>query len=87
MKSNKGMELPINTLIILTIAIVVLLALVIFFSGSFTPARGAVEGQSGTRSACAQYAANGCCTTPTGSGCAGVDKLPSDLKTCCVGVG
>jgi hypothetical protein len=48
----KGIELPINVLVIIVIVLVVLLAVVAMFFGGFTPATGSTSLQSATTATC-----------------------------------
>jgi hypothetical protein len=48
----KGLELPISTLIILVIALVILIAVIAIFSGSFGPASKGFSLETATRSTC-----------------------------------
>lgn len=48
----KAMELPISTLIIVVIAIIIFLALIAIFSGTFTPANKGFDLESATRATC-----------------------------------
>lgn len=48
----KGLELPINALVIIVIVLVVLLAVVAMFFGGFTPASGSTSLQSATTATC-----------------------------------
>jgi hypothetical protein len=48
----KAMELPISTIIIIVIAIIIFLALIAMFSGTFTPANKGFGLESATRATC-----------------------------------
>lgn len=61
---NKG-DLPINTAIILVLAIVVLLALVAFFLGVINPSRDALTDQAIKESFCNKYLSSRCTLQPT----------------------
>jgi hypothetical protein len=48
----KAMELPISTLVVIVIAIIIFLALIAIFSGTFTPANKGFDLESATRATC-----------------------------------
>ncbi|RLJ03467.1 MAG: hypothetical protein DRP11_00625 [Candidatus Aenigmatarchaeota archaeon] len=52
MVGRKGVSLPINTLVILAIAIIVLLAIVAFFMGAFTPGAEVQKARADFNKAC-----------------------------------
>jgi hypothetical protein len=56
----KGVELPVNALIIVIIGIVVLLALVALFFGVYNPGRGSMELDAVKNSACSTFVSMGC---------------------------
>jgi hypothetical protein len=58
----KGLELPVNILVIIIIAIIVLLALVALFLGGWTGV-GVVSSQSAKSEACAVLIGNSCHST------------------------
>ncbi|MBI4017582.1 MAG: hypothetical protein HY366_01405 [Candidatus Aenigmarchaeota archaeon] len=83
--SKKGVEITTNTLVILVIAIIVLLAVIAIFTGVWSPGTKTTQGLGDFNSACASYAASGCCASeppparcaeaPTGGGKSLVTKL------------
>ncbi len=68
--SKKGMELPINTLIIIAIAIIVILAVVVFFMGGFVGASKSIQDRQAFLDSCAFWTQMGCTGT-----------APSDVET------
>lgn len=58
--SKKGISLPVNVLVVLAIAIVVLLGVVAFFTGSLKPARTSTEAMNNFKACCTSYVLNGC---------------------------
>ncbi len=57
---RKGLELPMNTLVVVAIAIVILLAVAAFFTGIFGPAGKKWEYKQKFDEACRVYVAQGC---------------------------
>lgn len=53
---KKGLSMPVNMLVILAVAVLVLLAVVAFFMGGFDP--GAIEGETVVNECCAPTARN-----------------------------
>ena len=53
----KGSSLPMNTIVILVIAILVMSALLFFFFGTFTPGADAIQAQQVIATVCGEYAA------------------------------
>lgn len=60
----KGEELPINTLVIIVIAIIILLAVLYIFSGSFVPASKSISLETAKNNACRMLASRGCAVHP-----------------------
>ena len=56
----KGMELPVNTLIILVIAIIVLIAIVAFFWGVYDPSKQGMNLETAKTNACMMLNNLGC---------------------------
>lgn len=56
-----GVELSVRTVVILIMAIVVLIAVVAFFMGSWGPGTDATDCEAQVRSACLTYVTNNCC--------------------------
>lgn len=61
MKSRKGIELSINVLIVLAIAMIVLAGLVVMFMGSAGPGGETMKCQTKWNAACANYIGAGGC--------------------------
>jgi hypothetical protein len=62
----KGMELPVNTLIILVIAIIVLIAIIAFFLGVYKPSKESLGLETAKDNACQMLNSLGCKFAPTG---------------------
>lgn len=60
-QNKKGIELPVNALIILALAVIILLAIVTFFVGTFVPTSDTTEAQNRFRNECFKYTNRGCC--------------------------
>ena len=58
---RKGMSIPINTIVILAMALIVLLGIVAFFTGSFSTPANSVKCRSQLSAACQSFASNGGC--------------------------
>lgn len=76
--SDKGISLPINMLVVLAISIVVLLAVVAFFMGTFGGQASGIREKGKINACCQDYVAGGYCyksttpaTSPTASPTAG----------------
>ena len=61
MKSKKGIELPVNALIIIVLALIVLGAAFAIFGGVFPKGKTATSEIGDYNSACARYVSGGCC--------------------------
>ncbi len=60
MKRQKGIELPINTLVVVAIAVIILLAVAAFFMGVWTPSAGGMQALAAKNRACGQLMNIGC---------------------------
>ncbi len=60
MKKSKGVELPMNTMVVVAIAVIILLSLTAFFLGVFTPTQSSSQAQQEFNNACAAWARLGC---------------------------
>ncbi|MFB6076014.1 MAG: hypothetical protein ABEK17_02620 [Candidatus Aenigmatarchaeota archaeon] len=60
--NKKGVSLPVNVLVILAIAVVVLLGIVAFFAGGMDPTKESMNKQSVLDRCCATFAQMGGCT-------------------------
>jgi len=58
----KGVELPINVLVIVAIAVIVLLGIIALYFAGFGPAAGQVNLQTATSAACGSWRARGSTT-------------------------
>ncbi len=56
MKKSKGVELPMNTMVVVAIAVIILLSLTAFFLGVFTPTQSSSQAQQEFNNACAAWA-------------------------------
>jgi len=56
----KGVELPINTIVILVIALIILLAIIALFFGIWTPGVGGVSLEAAKDNACLLLTSTGC---------------------------
>lgn len=72
MSTEKGIALPINMLVILAISIIVLLAAVSFFMGTFSTQTGGVSRQAQKNACCQSFMANNGCW---------LEEVSSSLKT------
>lgn len=77
--SRKGVSLPVNVLVILAIAIVVLLGIIAFFTGAFQGGGGGVKATNKFQSCCVQWRAAGCGAMP--DECPGPDLPGASDKT------
>ncbi len=59
-KKMKGISLPIDMLVILAIAVVVLIAVIAVFMGVWSPFAGDQQKRAAFQSACGQWASQGC---------------------------
>ncbi len=59
----KGIELPISTLVILVIALIVLVGIIAFFLGVWTPGTGGIQLEAIKSSACQRLISTGCTTS------------------------
>ncbi len=59
-KNRKGISLPINTLVIVAIAVIILLAVAAFFMGVWTPSSGGMQELAAKNQACGQLMNIGC---------------------------
>lgn len=59
-KKLKGISLPIDMLVILAIAVVVLIAVIAVFMGVWTPFASDQQRRAAFQSACSQWASQGC---------------------------
>lgn len=84
MFDRKAIALPINMLVILAIAIIVLLAVVAFFMGVFTGQTGQMTRQQKITECCQKYVNQGCCGGDCTIPC--VSNLDISPETaCCMG--
>ncbi len=60
MKFSKGVELPMNTLVVVAIAVIILLAMTAFFIGVFGPTQKGTQSQQELNNACLQWTRVGC---------------------------
>ena len=58
---KKGISLPINVVVILVIAIIVMLGIVIFFTGGFSGSSSGLNCESMLRTGCTQFTLRGGC--------------------------
>lgn len=82
---KKGLEMPINALIIILVAVIVLAAAIAIFTGIWTPGQQGTEQINQFKTACAKYAAAGCCAggsaaTPPAACTTGADSLQTKLE-------
>ncbi|GEM_PF-2188936 len=91
MAAKKGVTLPINMLVILAVAVIVLLAIVAFFMGGFET--GAVDEQTVINRCCSPVATFGHCAETswteelTALDCDAPDDSPVSTAEVCVQVG
>lgn len=78
-ESKKGLALPIDTMVALAIAIVVLLALVAFFMGGVKSNTAAQTSQQRFQSCCQGYVLGGCGDVPETHDC-GVDEKGNNVN-------
>ena len=71
---NKGIELPINILVIVAVAIIVLLGVIALFYSSWFGGTGQISAETAKANACNRASREGLCTTDT-------DTLPVTYKT------
>ena len=57
---KKGIELPINTLVVVAIAVIILLAVAAFFMGVWTPSAGGMQALAAKNDACGKLMNIGC---------------------------
>ncbi|NOZ81806.1 MAG: hypothetical protein GXO63_01515 [Candidatus Micrarchaeota archaeon] len=57
---RKGIELPINTLVVVAIAVIIMLAMAGFFIGIFKPNSEMMKLEQDFRNACKPYVSTGC---------------------------
>ncbi len=62
----KGLSLPINLIVILVIALLVMLAGAAFFAGSFGSGSSAMSDTAALQKGCGMWMARGCKQVPTG---------------------
>jgi hypothetical protein len=74
----KGVELPINVLVIVTIAVIVLLGLVVLYFIGFNPFSGSVSLTSLKNAGCSNFSLNFNCGS-RGTGGVGSPKDPQDI--------
>jgi len=60
----KGMELPINVMVIIVICVIVLLAIVALFFGVWNPGKGSITLETAKNNACQMLASMGCHQAP-----------------------
>jgi len=100
---KKGSSLPINVVIVLIIAIIVLVGIVVFFGGAFGESSTSLSCESKLQNGCTQFNLAGGCNDLThlttsdvedmknlkeGLECTGFDAtLDSAKKMCCPGTG
>lgn len=58
--SKKGMELPINTLVVVAIAVIVILAIAAFFMGGFGGSSKDIQNRQAFLNACSSWVQTGC---------------------------
>ena len=61
----KGLSLPINVLVIVVVAVIVLLGIVALYFGGFTPFSSSISVESAKNSACAELVRRQCALTPS----------------------
>lgn len=67
---KKGMELPINTLVVVAIAVIVILAIAAFFMGGFGGSSKLIQNQQDFKNSCSAWTQTGC----AGSAPIGLDE-------------
>ncbi len=67
---EKGMELPVNTLVVVAIAVIVILAIAVFFMGGFGGSSKDMQNRQAFLNSCSGWAQTAC----------GDSDIPSDLK-------
>ena len=60
----KGVELPINTMIIIVLCLIVLLAIVVLFFGTWNPGQGTLSQEAAKNNACQLMIATRCTSNP-----------------------
>ncbi|MFB6076013.1 MAG: hypothetical protein ABEK17_02615 [Candidatus Aenigmatarchaeota archaeon] len=65
MKNKKGVSLPVNVLVILAIAVIVLVGLISFFSGSMSGSSESISNQQVFSTCCTNYIQAGGCSDST----------------------
>ncbi|QQG39934.1 MAG: hypothetical protein HYS81_00800 [Candidatus Aenigmatarchaeota archaeon] len=94
--SKKGIELPVNALIIMFLAVVVLAGVIAIYTGVWQPSQKTTTQASDFNAECAKYSAIGCCGDDTLSGCStqksqvvskastlGITSAADAVKRCC----
>lgn len=56
----RGLELPVNTLIVIVLAIIVLVAVIAFFMGAWRPGVSGIEMENAKNSGCQAFVSAGC---------------------------
>ncbi|MFB6088219.1 MAG: hypothetical protein ABEK36_00390 [Candidatus Aenigmatarchaeota archaeon] len=74
--NKKGVSLPVNVLVVLAIAIVVLLGVITFFSGSLTPTQESMTRQRALNMACTSFVQSGGCSAGNPGAIASSIKTP-----------
>ena len=79
---KKGIEIPISTIVILAIAIIVLLAIVAWFMGAFTPSGQQISGETNFNNACLSWVKLNCEGNVPSDVCTAYNKTVSDNVDC-----
>lgn len=82
---SKGLELPINTVIILVLGLIIMVAVVGFYVGTWTPTQSATEVQNNFRTECLAFNNKGCCVT--GTALTGVCAISAELRSAATAIG
>jgi len=72
---RKGISIPINTLVMLAIAIIVLLATVAWFMGAFAPTATQQKLQTDFRNSCSYWVNSNCDGDPSGDICIKYNRM------------
>ena len=79
---KKGISIPISTLVILAIAIVVMLAIIAWFMGAFTPSGRQLSAQQKFNMACRTWSISNCAGNPPRGVCEAYRNMTGSFIDC-----
>jgi len=82
MLEKKGIQLTINTMIIIVISLIVLVAAVAMFTSTFSPSAKSINCQADFQNKCGEFVSLGGCKDPPGVTVDGVPGLKEVAEKC-----